>query len=109
MMALACIITHRFLKGEVLLPAKEKKVADWCIGVRTMKNCALSDAQAAFQSDWIGGGSFRFKQHRKEVIFASANLNVQKIARAAPAGFIFSPSICQHWVAGQMYFSPYRR
>jgi hypothetical protein len=55
MMALACIITHRFLKGEVLFPAKEKKVADWRISVRTMKDCALSDAQTAFQSDCIGG------------------------------------------------------
>src|ERR1700730_18702841 len=66
MMALACIVTYRLLKGEILLSAKEKKVADRRISVRTMKNCALSDAQTALQRDWIGGIPSGLLQSLKE-------------------------------------------
>src|SRR5260370_5598547 len=104
MMALTSIITYRFLKGEVLLPAKEKKVADWRISIRTMKNCAPSDAQTAFQSDWIGGIASALYQRPQEVVFASAAPDVQKSTRARRAAYREPPSISPRLMARQKRF-----
>jgi hypothetical protein len=67
MMTPSGVITHRLLKGEVLLAAKEKQAADRRIILRTMKNRALRDVQTAPQGDWIRGIP-PGRQHRRDKI-----------------------------------------
>ena len=80
MMAVAGVLAHRFLEGQILTPPEHEQVADGCVFVGPVKQHATGDANAGPQGHRVGGMPAGIEHRIDNLLLAADQPDIERIA-----------------------------